>query len=463
MMRLLPVCRMLILSGVFSLVAFGCKKPQARPAPPPPLVSVIRPGSADVQRYYEYNGNLDAVEMVMVQARVEGYLTKVFFKEGKKEGEIVEKDAKLYEIDPREYVAAVARSKADIAKANADIANGEAQIVLARAEVARLKQATSAVSRSDLDKSVASEASFVAQKAVAVANRDAADAALETSKLKLGYTDIRAPIKGRISRTLVTPGNLVGQKDATLLTTIVSLDPIYVYFDVPERDFVEYEKMRADPTQAAKMAARGDTPVEVGISTEEGYPHVGRIDFRENRVEPGTGTIRLRGTLPNPDENSPLYAGLYAKVRIPRGEPRELLVLPEEALMTGQEGTYVYVLDAENKVGKRIVKTLPQAIWRAGPAGDKSPPAWKLERVAGAPAPKEAPLPKGEAQPKAGAKGGPPPGAPPADPSAVRSVVAVEEGLKPEDRVIVSGLQKARPGAPVEPDTFELKGPPPKK
>jgi len=444
----------MLLAAVLSSTAFGCKKPQGRPTPPPPVVTVILPGSASVQRYYEYNGYLDAVEMVMIQARVEGILNEVLFVEGKE----VKKGDKLYSIDPREYTAGVARSKADIAKSEADIINGRAQVLIAEAEVARLKSASSAVSKSDIDKSEATAASNRGLLGAALANKDSGYASLKIAELKLSYTDIRAPIAGRISRTLVTPGNLVGQKDATLLTTIVSIDPIYVYFDVPERDLIEYEKRLNDPTTAAKMAPRGKSPVEIGVATEDGFPHPGEIDFRENRVETGTGTVRLRGIISNTTQNGLLYAGLYAKVRIPRGMKEELVVIPEEALMTGQEGTYVYVVKENNEVEKRVVTTLPQAVWRAGPAGSKKPPEWKLLASGPRPTPPTPP----EAKDAPAAKGPPPKDAPPMPTeAAVRSIVAVEKGLSKDDRVIVLGLQKARAGASVAPDMWELKGPPP--
>lgn len=441
MISAMPICRFAILVGALSTVAFGCKKPQARPELPPPAVTAIKPATASVQRYYEYNGYLDAVQMVQIQARVEGFLDEVLFKEG----DDVKKNDKLYTIDPREYDVAIARAKADIARAEADIANGNAQVKLSKAEVARLTSVSkSAVSQSDIDKATATEESFKAQLGVAIANRAAGFASKQTADLKLSFTDIRSPIDGRISRTLVTPGNLVGQKEATLLTTIVSIDPIYVYFDVPERDLVEYEKKRLDPGMADKLNPRGESVVEVGISTEEGFPHIGRLDFRENRVETGTGTVRLRGILPNPKESRLLYAGLYSRVRIPAGKPQDLLVLPEEALMTGQEGTYVFALGDKDVVFKRTVKTISKAIWRAGPATDKTPPDWKLVRLGEVPAANEG----APAMPTIGS---------------VRSVVAIESGLEPGDRVIVSGLQKARPGTAVAPEEWKLVGPAPKK
>lgn len=416
--------------GLF--IAFvGCRPtPPAAQAPPPPLVTVIKPGTAPVQAYHEYNGYLDAVEMVEIRARVKGFLDQVLFAEGQE----VKADTPLYTIDPREFQSAVAKSKSDIARAVADIASANAQVQLAEAELTRLRAIGTSVSKSETDKAEATLAANKAQLDVAVANKGSAESAKRTAELQLGYTDIRSPITGRISRTHVTRGNLVGQTD-TLLTTIVSVDPVYVYFDVPERDLIEYQR---------GVGAMGSTPkadtskVMAAVATEEGYPHVGAINFRENRVDTGTGTVRLRGVLPNPKNASgerTLYPGLFAKVRVPIGDEKPQAVIPEDALMTGQEGRYVYVLDAENKVTKRTVTVGPQ-VWRAPPPdADKKANGWMLVPT------------------KPGADGKTRP------PTVMRSLIAILKGLTADDVVIVNGLQKVRPGAPASPDMWELKGP----
>lgn len=440
-------------SRSFSLVALatavavvcGCQGGKAPPpAPPPPLVTVARPVLYPVQSYSEYNGHLDAVETVQIKARVKGFLNEIKFKEGDE----VKKNDLLYVIDPREYRANEAKSMADIAKAKADIENGKAQIRLAEAELERTNRAINmgAAAKTDLDKAVATVAANKAQYDVAVANKAAAEAALQTAQLELSYTEIHSPIDGRISRTLVTQGNLVGQNESTLLTTIVSVDPLYVYFDVPERDFVEEHRSFLGTASAAAAAER---LVEVGVATEEGYPHVGKLDFRENRAEPGTGTVRMRGRMPNPVGNSgrrPLYPGLYARVRIPAGSPGLKPVIPEEALMTGQEGRYVYVVTPDKKVTKRSV-TVGTLIYRLPPPGDKHPPAWWLIN----------PHPTPPAGAEQGAGSPPKPAAPAKTP--VGSVVAIEKGLNPDDVVIVNGLQKARPGAEVNPSAWQFQGP----
>jgi multidrug efflux system membrane fusion protein len=419
----------------FSLVAVvaGCQPAKtAPPAPPPAGVTVARPGSAVVQNYLEYNGNLEAVETVEIRARVKGFLTEVRFKEG---DEVREGD-RLYTIDPREYAAGVAKSKSDIARAEADMANARAQIRLAQNEFDRLSKVGTAggISSNELEKAESTLAANKAQFDVATANKSSAEAALRTSELQLSYTDLRAPISGQIGRTLVTRGNLVGQTDSTLLTTIVSTEPIFVYFDVPEKDLLE--RMRTTP---GGDAADASFPIEVGVTGEPGYPHQGILDFRDNRVSPGTGTVRVRGRVPNP-KTSPghtrlLYPGLYARVRVPAGPPQPRPTIPEEALMTGQEGRFVYVVAKDNTVAKRTV-TVGPPVWRAAPPGAPAAPGWRLRGGAGAD------------------------GKPAAD-QPLRSIVAIEGGLAADDLVIVNGLQKVRPGAAVAPEERQLVSPQP--
>ena len=414
----------------------GCQRNAAPPpSPPPPTVTVAKPISHPVQSYYEYNGHLEAVETVEIRARVKGLLQAVTFVEGDE----VEAGAPLYTIDPREYRTAVARATADQTKASADIGNWRAQIKLAEVELSRLMRTSGgAVTQSEIDKARAMVEVNAAQLAVAQATRDSAAAALQTANIQLGYTEIRAPISGRISRTLITKGNLVGQDQPTLLTTIVSVDPLHVYFDAPERDLLKYQ-----PTMRAKGVP--EAIVEIGVATEGGYPHEGRIDFQENRVDVGTGTVRLRGRIPNPTTGSRntrvLYPGLYARVRVPIGlaEPRP--VIPEEALMTGQEGRFVYVLGQDDVVEKRVV-TIGTRVWQALQADEDPQPGWVLMN----------PNPVPAAENGAGAPSGP-------VRISARSVIAIEKGLTLDDRVIVNGLQRARPGAPVAPEIWELRAP----
>jgi membrane fusion protein, multidrug efflux system len=396
----------------------GCQPGrQAPPSPPPPTVTVAQPVTYPVQAYYEYNGHLDSVEMVQVRARVKGFLNEIAFTEGDevKQGDL------LFKIDPREYAAAVKSADADRRRAAADLER-------ARSEAGRASRlrSTRAVGAEEYEQRVAA-------RDTAEAALMQAQAALEASQIQLGYTEIRSPIAGQISRALVTRGNLVGQNENTLLTTIVSMDPLFVFFDAPERDLVEYQRSLR-PGQEDDLLERV-LPVEIGVATEDGYPHAGKIDFRENRVDVGTGTVRVRGRIPNPrvppGNARLLYPGLYARVRVPAGDPRPMPAIPEDALMTGQEGRYVYVLGEGDVVQKRTVKVGPH-VWKAPPAGEKPTAGWTLV---------------------------PPAAAQPAPVAPVPSVVAIEGGLTPGDRVVVNGLTKARPGAPVAPESWALKPP----
>jgi len=410
-----PLCAALFVLAAAALA--GCKKenPDGKAkAMPPPAVAVARPVEWPVQSYREYNGYLEAVETVQVKARVKGILEEVKFTEG---DEVKEGDP-LYAIDPREYKAAVAKGVADVAKAAADIENWKAQIKRDEAELERVRKQYlgGAGSQSDVDKAAAAVDVDKAQLAVAVATKSGAESSLESARLELGYTDIKAPIGGRISRTLVTRGNLVGQNEATILTTIVRMHPIYVYFDAPEPDVVEYQRWQMAARQAGSplpSLAAGKFPLEVGVATEKGFPHTGVINFRENRVDPGTGTVRVRGELPN--ENRFLYPGLFARVRVPNGDPQPRLAVPESAVMAGQEGRYVYVVRPDNTVEKRLVNV--------GARLEESRPGqaaagWKLV------GPERAEKP-------------------------VASMIAIDTGVAAGDRVVVDGLQRARPGAPV--------------
>jgi RND family efflux transporter MFP subunit len=390
----------------------GCHHERAAPpAPPPPAVSVTKPVPYPVQVYREYNGNLEATEMVQITARVKGFLNEIHFREGDE----VKQDDLLFRIDPREYAATVKRAEADRRKAAAELKRAVTEV-----ERTKKLRGSGAVSEEDFEQRQAAR-----ETAEAVLLQT--EAALEAGQLELGYTEIRTPIAGQISRTFVTRGNLVGQSDNAVLTTIVSMDPLYVYFDIPERDLIEHQRSIREG-QGNEMISR-TLPVEIGVATEPGYPHAGVIDFRENRVDAATGTVRIRGRIPNPHvppgNARLLYPGLFARVRVPAGPPRKLPAIPEDALMTGQEGRFVYVLDEKNVVQKRSVTVGPN-VWKAPPPVAGQPAGWVLAADSTVPVP---------------------------------SVVAIEEGLSPGDRVIVNGLTKARPGAPVAPVMFELKAP----
>jgi multidrug efflux system membrane fusion protein len=378
-----------------------------------------------VQPHHEYNGSLDAIEMVQIKARVEGFLNEVAFTDGDE----VQRGDLLFKIDPREYAAALKKAQADQRKAAAELRHAQLE-----EKRGRTLRDSLALSDEDVEKRVATR-----ETAEAMAMQ--AEAAVEAAQIQLSYTEILAPIAGQISRTMVTRGNLVGQDENAVLTTIVSMDPLYVYFDVPERDLIEYQRSLGAGEEDEVLSQ--SLPIEVGVATEVGYPHEGRIDFRENRVDPGTGTVRMRGRISNPKLSEGnarlLYPGLYARVRVPQGAPRSLPAIPEDALMTGQEGRYVFILDEKDIVQKRTV-TVGPTVWKEATQTDGQPSVWAL-------APAEMDSIQGE------------PDRNQAHPQ-VHSIIAIESGLSPKDRVVINGLSKARPGAAVSPESWELKPPP---
>lgn len=471
----MPRHRTAALAGLFAALAAvggGCGGPKAAPpAAPPAKVTVTRPPSVPARDFWEYNGRLDSPESVEVRARVKGFLVKRYFQEGSEvtgrftwpTGDVLYTGDLLYQIDKREYLTAQAKARADLAqaeaqtaKARADVLNWQAQIELAKADYRRVEESVrkGVGSQTDLDKAKATLDVDKAQLAAAQASQEAdeaarnsAAAALRTAEIQLGYTDVRAPISGQIGRTVVTEGNLVGQSDPTLLTTIIRVDELYAYFDVPERDLLEY--MRDAERYGLPVPPAQTIPIGVRVPGQNADWHPGRIDYVETAVNPGTGTVRVRGVIQNPrrassDQLRLFVPGLYVQVRVPRGTERPQLVLPEDAIMTGQEGRFVYVVN--EKDGKRVVEkrlvTLGPTVYRAPPpvAGEVAP-GWVLANPSPRPAEKGPPAPARRP---------------------VRSVVAVASGLKPEDRVIVDGVQKARPGAEVVPDEWVMT-PPEKK
>jgi RND family efflux transporter MFP subunit len=367
--------RTLILGICVGLAGCG-KAPPAAPTASPIPVSVSKPVEREVTDYVDFTARTAAVDSVEVRARVFGYLQKVHFKEG----ELVKKGKVLFEIDPRPYEAALDQAKAKVRQDEAQLAYDEAEYQ----RTLKLQQ-TGAVSQTELDKTAAA-------RGIDLANIAADKALVASRELDLGYTKVIAPVDGRVSRYVVTVGNLIQGGDpsgGTLLTTIVSVDPMYAHFDVDELTALLVRKLVREGKSDSPRD--GGFPVSLGLANEDGYPHPGTINFVENQVNPKTGTIRVRGVFPNADQV--LLAGLFARVRTPLGRPHTALLVSDRAIDTDQGQKIVYVVSDKGEVASRPV--------RVGALHD--------------------------------------------------GLREIRDGLKPDDRVIVTGLQQVRPGVVVEP------------
>ena len=312
-----------------SVVFAACRKPVVQR--PPAEVTVAPAVARQVSDWDEFTGHFESVDAVEIRPRVSGFVQRVAFAEGA----IVRRGDPLFYIDARPYEADVARAEAELeqARTRAQLAQGEH-------ERAQRLVATQAISREELDARTSS-------KAEGDAAVRAAAAALETAKLNLEWTVVRAPITGRVSRAAVTPGNLVqaGPPSATLLTTLVSLDPIYVYFDSDEQAYLKY--VNAMRRHAAEL------PVYVGLTNETGFPHKGKLDFVDNRLDPGAGTIRVRAVIPNPSQL--FLPGLFARVRLVGTEQHAVTLIQDQAVGTDQDRKFVLILKPDSSVEYRPV------------------------------------------------------------------------------------------------------------
>src|SRR5919109_2443761 len=310
-------------------------------AAPPPKVTVSQPIVREVIEWDEYTGRLESTESVEVRARVNGYLQSVHFRDG----QVVKKGDLLFIIDPRPYQAEVDRVTAELQLA-------QARLELAKSDYARAQKLLQfrAISQEEADTRAATERQ--AQQSV-----EAARANVKAAKLNVEFTRVTAPISGRISRKLVTEGNLIngGNAESTLLTTIVSLDPIYGYFEADERSYLKY--MRLAKNGKNPSASGGRNPVYLALADEKGFPHKGTIDFIDNRLDPRTGTMTGRAVFPNNDLS--LTPGLFGRVRLQGSAPYETLLVPDEAVGSDQSQRFVFVVNADNTVEYRAVQPGP--------------------------------------------------------------------------------------------------------
>lgn len=326
------------------LLAFGCQNQARQIAPPaPPAVPVSKPVQRSITDFVDFTGRTEAVQAVDIRARVTGYLMKMHFKEG---GEVKEGDL-LFEIDPRPY-------QAQYDQAQGQLNLNQAQLKFAQTTYLRdqaiARGGAGAVSQQQLDQDKAAVDE-------AEARVKAYQASMEVYKLNLNFTKVASPIDGQVSRTYLTIGNLVNQ-DQTLLTTVVSLDPIHIYFDMDEPTLLRIR--RAVNEGKIKRPQDGVIPVYMGLQGEDGYPHRGTINFVNNQINPTTGSISVRGVFPNPKPEGGsrlLSPGMFVHIRFPIGQPHPALLVIDRAISSDQGmKKFVYVVDANNEVQYRRVE-----------------------------------------------------------------------------------------------------------
>jgi RND family efflux transporter MFP subunit len=329
-----------VLAAPLCLALGGCKhEPPALAATPPPVVMVSPPVEREITDYYEYTGRTAAVDTVEVRARVSGYLVKVNFQDGR----VVNKGDLLFQIDPRPFQAVLDEAKGQVAQWEAKLARAEADV--ARDERLLPK---GAASQKDLDQAVA-------DRGEARAAIQSARGAVDRAALNLEFTHVTAPINGRISRHLIDEGNLVTM-NSTLLTTIVSTDPMYAYFDVDERAVLDVRQLIREG-KARNARNSEEVTVLLGLANETGFPHQGTINFLDNQVNPQTGTLRLRGVFPNPNDNKleVLLPGYFARVRLLIGRSHRALLVTDRAIDTDQGQKILYVVNDKNEVVSRPI------------------------------------------------------------------------------------------------------------
>ena len=377
-------CKVIAASGILmSLALAGCNPGEdetAAQAPPPPPVTVSPPLQQSIVEWDEYVGRFQAVDHVDVRARVSGYLQSIDFEDG----DLVDEGEVLFVIDPRPFHIAVEQARATLEQA-------ETRLTLAEQELERAQPllARGNISQSAFDERVQEQQEGQASVRLAEANLNAA-------LLDLEFTNVRAPISGRVSRNLVSVGNLVtgSSVNATALTTIVSIDPIHFYFDVSEADHLKYIRLARSGDRPSSR--ENPNPVELALMDEDEFTHEGRMDFVDNVIDFDSGTVTGRAILPNPDQV--FVPGMFARVRLIGSGRYDALLVPETAIGTDQSRRFVYVVDADNIAHLRAVEL--------GPLLDE--------------------------------------------------LRVIRDGLAPDDLVIINGVQRARPGAPVTPEQGQI-------
>ncbi len=325
-----------------SLTIAACAQPAAQVAPPPaPPVTAAKALARDVTEWNEFTGRLEAVHLVDVRPRVSGLIASVQFTEGA----LVQQGDVLFEIDPRPFQTEVDRLRADLARAKAAFARATAESARAR----RLS-ADNAISTEEHDRRFSSAAEAEAQVA-------AVEAALRAAELNLEFTTVIAPIAGRVGRAIVTEGNLVssGPGEATLLTTLVSLDPIYASFEVDEQSFLAFQRAAAGARRGTAAASFAD--IRMALANESEFPRQGRLQFLDNQLDTATGTIRVRALFSNHD--GALMPGLFVRLRMSGGKPYQAVLIKDQAVGTDLDKRFVYVVGHDQSIAYRPVTLGP--------------------------------------------------------------------------------------------------------
>ena len=327
-----------VISVTLLALAMGCERNTYVP-PPPPKVTVSHPLKKPVTDYLEFTGNAVAYQTVQLRARVEGFLEKVLFQDG----EPVRKGKLLFLIQQQQY-------QADLQKAQSQVLAEKAQLEHAQTEYVRYSKLVKqqAAAQTDVDR-------WHYERDSRQAGLIAAKAQVELAKLNLSYTKITAPFNGRMGRHLKDPGALVGAGEKTLLAEINEIDPIYVYFNINERDLL---RVRGKNPSTAEEAQHKKYSVFVGLADEKGYPHKGYLDFAAITLNPTTGSLMLRAILRNPKDL--ILPGMFTRVRVPVAEPKMALLVPEVALGYDQRGPYVLIVNDQKVVERRAVKLGPK-------------------------------------------------------------------------------------------------------
>jgi RND family efflux transporter MFP subunit len=358
------------------LLLAGCESKPAYAPPPPPTVTVSEPVRKNVTDYLELTGNIQAVNTVQLRARVEGYLEKILFQDG----QTVKKGQLLFVIQQDTYMAKLQQAEGVVLAQKASI--NHAEIELARYSSLYAQRASA---QTDVD-------NWRYQRDSAQGTLLTAEGQRDLAKLDYGYTTVSAPFTGRIDRHLVDPGNLVGSGESTLLAQLVQMEPLYVYFTVSE---TELFPLLTRPSENVFSKETPKYPLYVGLANEQGHPHEGYLDFASPSVNTTTGTLLARGVLPNADGS--MLPGQFARVKLPVGKERSALLVPRIAVGNDELGPYVLVVNDQNVVERRGVKT--------GAVQD--------------------------------------------------SLYIIEDGLTGDERVVVKGLLKAIPGRQVTPERLE--------